>query len=510
MEILHTVYLLKAKTSFENVDLEDVETRNSLVTKTPTTTLPFLETPKGNISESRAIEYYLCKKYKPELLGNSVFEKAKVNQWVEFASCELNRVAKSIIYPIFGWKDFCKNSADKENGKLKEYLKLLENELKKNEYITGKNLTLADIAIFKNLRFFMMLHFPEGMRKSLFPTLTKWFEKIMNSPEAVKAYGRTVLCKNPIKAFQGQVKRNYNNVAPKKKEEKEEEEVKEEKEEEVKEVKEEVKQEEEKEEKEGKKGKKNKKDKKKGKKEEKQQENQEEKHEEKKDEKNENEEGAHKSKKDKKKQKQKEKNEKMGEKLKEESKNKEEEKPKKKLEYIASILEKPRFNLKEKENNPLDSLPASKFDLPKFKEDFMKNTNKKGAMRKFWKEFDKEGYSLWHLEYNNEPSECIVLFRTCIIKGDIIQQLKYFRKYAFGVFGVYGSGGDYKISGVLLWRGQEVPDEVKEINEYKKLTIRKLDPAEKKDQQLVHDYWTKIAENERVLKRKAIDTGFFY
>ena len=252
MEILHTVYLLKAKTSFENVELDDIETRNSLVSKTSTTTLPFLETSKGNISESRAIEYYLCKKYKPEFLGKSIFEKAKINQWIEFASCELNRVSKSIIYPIFGWNEYCKNTADKENGKLKEYLKLLENELKKNEYITGKSLTLADIVLFKNLRYFMMLHFSEGMRKSLFPTLTKWFEKIMNSPEAVKAYGRTVLCKNPIKAFQGQVKRHYNNVPSKKEETKEEVEKQEKKEE----LKEEVKHEEEKEEEEDKKEKK--------------------------------------------------------------------------------------------------------------------------------------------------------------------------------------------------------------------------------------------------------------
>ena len=52
-----------------------------------------------------------------------------------------------------------------------------------------------------------MLHFPEGMRKSLFPQTTKWFEKIMKSPEAIKAYGRTVLCKNPLKAFTGEIKR---------------------------------------------------------------------------------------------------------------------------------------------------------------------------------------------------------------------------------------------------------------------------------------------------------------
>ena len=52
-----------------------------------------------------------------------------------------------------------------------------------------------------------MFHFPEGMRKSFMPNTTKWFEKLMTTPEAVKAYGRTVLCKNPLKPFTGKVNR---------------------------------------------------------------------------------------------------------------------------------------------------------------------------------------------------------------------------------------------------------------------------------------------------------------
>jgi len=73
--------------------------------------------------------------------------------------------------------------------------------------------------------------------------------------------------------------------------------------------------------------------------------------------------------------------------------------------YVPGLLEIPRFNIKEIENNPLDSLPASKFDLEKFKQDFLKNTNKKGAMKNFWKNYDPEGYSLWYIEYNNDPNE---------------------------------------------------------------------------------------------------------
>ena len=65
------------------------------------------------------------------------------------------------------------------------------------------------------------------------------------------------------------------------------------------------------------------------------------------------------------------------------------------------MLEIDRFKLKKKENNPLDALPPSKFDLEKFKKEFLANTDKKTAMDNFWKEYDPEGYSLWHIEYNN-------------------------------------------------------------------------------------------------------------
>ena len=475
--MLHLNNIIGGKISLENIDLSDIEKRNSLVGKTPTTTLPFLETKEGNISESKAIDYYLCTKYKPELLGETTFEKAKVNQWVEFACCEVNRCCKNVVYPIFGWREYCKESFDKDNAKIKDYVKIIEKELSNNEYITGKKLTLADVLLFRYLRFFMMFHFPDGMRKSFMPKTTKWFEKIMTTPEAVKAYGRTVLCKNSLKPFTGKVNRAPSVFTKKdKKEENVEKSENVEKEVENAENAENV--ENENEENGGKKGKKGKKGKDKGK-----------------------DKGKQNQDKGKGKQNQNKTTEKK-ELVKEIKKSSEP--------YVPGLLEVPRFNLKKKENNPLDALPQSKFDLAKFKTDFLQNTNKKSAMKKFWKDYDPEGYSLWHIEYNNEPNECITLFRTVIIKGDILLQLEYFKPYCFGVLGVYGSDGDYKISGCLLWRGNEIPDEIKEINCYNKLTLRKLDTKDQKERQLVHDYWTKIKENEKVFKRPAIDTRYFH
>ena len=207
MASLHGMYASGANCIFENIDLADIETRKSVVTKTPTNTLPFLETAEGNLSETNAILYYFAQKYKKDLLGKDTLENAKINQWMQFAACELNRSQKALVYPIFGWSDYCKESADKENNNIKNYLKILDKELKGKKYIVNDRLTLADIVLFRYLRLFMMFVFPEGMRKSLFPNVTKWFEALMTTDATVKAYGRILLCKIPIKPFTGQINR---------------------------------------------------------------------------------------------------------------------------------------------------------------------------------------------------------------------------------------------------------------------------------------------------------------
>ena len=208
MASLHAMYASGANCTFENIDLADTETRKNIVTKTPTNTLPFLETEKGNISETNAIIFYFAQKYKKDLLGKNAFENAKINQWIEFACSEINRCQKAIIYPMFGWQEFCRESYDKENGNIKEYIKILEKEFEGKNYLVGNRLTVADIVLFRYLRLFMMFQFPEGMRKKLLPNTSKWFENIMKTNEAIKAYGRIVLCKQPIKPFSGKINRN--------------------------------------------------------------------------------------------------------------------------------------------------------------------------------------------------------------------------------------------------------------------------------------------------------------
>ena len=385
MEVLHTSYIAKAKIDFEDVDLEDVEKRNSYAQRTPTTTLPFLETKEGNISESLSIQIFLAYKFKPDLLGSSIFERAKINQWIEFASYEIQNCLQDIIYPIFNWKEYNKESSDESNKKLKQYLMILEKELNNGKkYILGNKITLADIILFRYLRFFMMLHFTENIRNSLFPKLTKWFENIMSSPEAVEAYGRTILCKKQLKPLN--IKFNKNKLS---------------------------------------------------------------------------------------------------------SQNK--------------------FETK-KEKNPLDFLPPSSFDLESFKQEFFedKNNNKNKMMEKFWKEFDSKGYSLWWVEYQNLNSEGKKLFRTKNSKNFFLERLDDdFRRFAFGIHGVYGNEGDYKVRGVWLWRGNEIPKEIKENDYFKYLTIKKL-TNDNNDKNLVNEYWTKTNKGNKVDGRALADFTYFW
>ena len=391
-EVLHVINLTKAPVELQNVDWEDAETRKTLTPKSPTGTFPFLETTEGILSESRAIENYLALKHRPELLGENDYEKAQVRQWSDFAIFEIGYCAKEIVYPIFGYKNYCKESADKANNRLKEFMRTLDAHLKDKDFVMGSRLTLADVTLFRELKYFFQLVFPKGLRDKLFPNATKWFQRMAETEEVKKVYGKILLCNQPLKPF---VKEEKQEKKPEKRPEKHED-------------------------------------------------------------------------------------------------TKKEEPPKEK-----------------KKVNPLDELPPSKLELESFKRAFLNNKDKEDAMNKFWEIYDPEGYSLWWVEYQNLPSECKILYRTSNSKGMFLQKCDAVRRYAFAVHGVYGVENDYKVRGMWMFRGKEIPQEMKDNDLYEYLTFRRIDINNPQDKQLVHDYWTKLDENDEVEGRKCADCEYF-
>ena len=198
-EVLHTIEVAGAPIELQNVDWGDAEQRKTLVEKTPTKTFPYLETNEGILSESKAIEIYIAEKYKPELLGEGDFEQAQVRQWMDFASFEIGYCAKDLVYPIFGWAEYNKSQAELSNKKVLEFMRALDQQVKGKRYVFGEKFTLADIALFRQLKFFFQLVFPKGLREKVFPNVNDWFQRVINTPEADKVYGKIILCNSPLK-----------------------------------------------------------------------------------------------------------------------------------------------------------------------------------------------------------------------------------------------------------------------------------------------------------------------
>ncbi len=147
------------------------------------------------------------------------------------------------------------------------------------------------------------------------------------------------------------------------------------------------------------------------------------------------------------------------------------------------------------------------FDLNIFKNNFILTDNKDEIIENFLNDFNKENYSFWYLEYNNLPNECKVLFKTCNLKNFILQKLEDFRKKCFGVLGVYENKNDYKINGVWMWKGNDIPFEIKNCDYYDFLIIQKLNVF--KDKQFIYDFWTHLSVGDIVNGKKVVDVTYF-
>lgn len=144
----------------------------------------------------------------------------------------------------------------------------------------------------------------------------------------------------------------------------------------------------------------------------------------------------------------------------------------------------------KKPKNPLELLPETSLDIETYKREFMNSKDRKSTLENFWKTFDSKGWSFWWMQYQNLPTEGKVLFKTNNSASMFLQKLDHFRKWAFGCYGVYGVEGDYVCRGVLMWRGLEIPQEVKDHDSFEWMDIKQLDWE--KDRAFIEEYWLNL------------------
>ncbi|KAI3755155.1 hypothetical protein L1987_54950 [Smallanthus sonchifolius] len=77
-------------------------------------------------------------------------------------------------------------------------------------------------------------------------------------------------------------------------------------------------------------------------------------------------------------------------------------------------------------------------------------------LKGFWEMFDPEGYSLWfcNYKYNDENTDSFVTMNKV---GGFLQRMDLARKYAFGKMLIIGNEPPFKVKGLWLFRGLDIP-----------------------------------------------------
>jgi len=338
--------------------------------------VPVLKTPEGPIFESHAILRFIAHKGKQNLLGKTAYEAALVDQWMEFASTQIEPPASTWLFPIWGLIPNNPAATNKAKGDILRLLSVLNTHLATRTFLLGERISLADIAVAGNLIPLYTMVLDAGMRKK-YTHANRWLLTVVNQPEVKSAFGEITLCVKTAVAKEPEPKAEAKPEPAKpkpqpKKEEKEDD-----------------------------------------------------------------------------------------------GEDEETKEPK-----VKSALE---------------LLPKSSMDLDEWKRTYSNNDTRPVALPWLWTHFDAEGYSWYSCEYKYND-ELAKVFMTSNLIGGWFQRLDKLRKYGFGSVLIFGEEPKLSISGVWLFRGKEIPEEMKTCDDAELYTWAKLDHTNADDKAKIENF----------------------
>merc|ERR1712121_38137 len=98
------------------------------------------------------------------------------------------------------------------------------------------------------------------------------------------------------------------------------------------------------------------------------------------------------------------------------------------------------------------------------------------ALPYFWEKFEADKLSIWYCEYKYADELSLIFMSANLVSG---------------MMHLFGKDHDSTISGVWVWRGQDLAFELSpdlQID-YESYEWKKLDPADEKTKLLVKEYW---------------------
>ncbi|KAH8254795.1 hypothetical protein KR032_012223 [Drosophila birchii] len=151
----------------------------------PLHTVPTLADDDFYINDSHAINAYLVSKYGKDdsLYPKDLQQRAIVDQRLYYDSSVLVSTGRALTTPLReGKTEIPKAKFDA----LEEAYKTLNLFLESNDFVAGKNLTIADFHIIAGLSTIMILHDVDANK---FPKLASWVQRIRQLPYHEEANG---------------------------------------------------------------------------------------------------------------------------------------------------------------------------------------------------------------------------------------------------------------------------------------------------------------------------------
>jgi glutathione S-transferase len=131
--------------------------------------------------ESYAINSYLVEKYKPELYGKTIEEKALINQWSLWGLNHIQRYFESTLYFLL-FKIGSEESSEKAKLEVQPFLKVLNDYLVGKEFLVSNFFTLADLNMATNINVGVGF----GYDFANYPEIIRWLDGVKARPALVK------------------------------------------------------------------------------------------------------------------------------------------------------------------------------------------------------------------------------------------------------------------------------------------------------------------------------------
>jgi glutathione S-transferase len=143
----------------------------------PNGKVPTLTDGEFVLWESCAINDYLAEKYRPEMLGSTLEERALVAQWTYWSLLHLQRNIDPILYFMM-FKMGTEEAANQGRLDVVRYLEVLNVSLAGKDHIVGSTFTVADLNLASIIHMAMQVQ----VDLASYGNIITWFEKIKTRP----------------------------------------------------------------------------------------------------------------------------------------------------------------------------------------------------------------------------------------------------------------------------------------------------------------------------------------